>query len=171
MLRQWRESDLPALAALNADPEVMRHFPRPLTARESEEMLLRLKQSIEQHGWGLWAVDVDGTCAGFTGLAKPCFAAAFTPCVEVGWRLARAFWGQSIAFEAARKAISYASSDLALEELVSFTTVANVRSRRLMERLGFLRNPAEDFLHPSLAPDDPLRPHVLYRKRLQDEVA
>jgi RimJ/RimL family protein N-acetyltransferase len=163
-LRQWRDDDLEPFAAMNADPEVMEFFPRKLTKAESRETLQRLRTDIEHRGWGLWAVDADGALAGFTGLAEPKFTAHFTPCVEIGWRLRRAFWGRGVAFAAARLAESYAVKTLKLPELVSFTATINTRSRRLMERLGFTYDPADDFLHPSLASDSPLRPHVLYRK-------
>jgi RimJ/RimL family protein N-acetyltransferase len=127
--------------------------------------LKRLRNDIETRGWGLWAVEVDGKFSGFTGLAEPKFAAHFTPCVEIGWRLRRAYWGRGIAYAAALIAQSFAFEKLKLSELVSYTAAVNTRSRRLMERLGFERKEEEDFLHPSLTPGSPLCPHVLYRKR------
>ncbi len=163
-LRQWRDGDLAPFAAMNADPEVMRYFPALLTKAESDAVLHRLRDGIEKRGWGLWAVDVDGAFAGFTGLSEPKFKAHFTPCVEIGWRLRREFWGRGIAFAAARQAEAFAFGTLKLAELVSFTAEINLPSRRLMERLGFTHDPADDFFHPSLPPDSPLRPHVLYRK-------
>jgi RimJ/RimL family protein N-acetyltransferase len=164
-LRAWHDDDLPALAAMNADPEVMRYFPQPLSTEESSAMFARLRDGIAARGWGLWAVEADGQFAGFAGLAEPKFTAAFTPCVEIGWRLRREFWGRGIGLAAARLAENHAFAVLRLPELVSFTTATNVRSRRLMERLGFVHDPRDDFLHPNLPEDHPLRPHVLYRKR------
>jgi RimJ/RimL family protein N-acetyltransferase len=164
LLRQWRDDDLEPYAEMNADTEVMRFFPQPLTKAESKESLMWLRAGIELRGWGLWAVEVEGAFAGFTGLAEPKFVAHFTPCVEIGWRLRREYWGRSIAYTAALATQSFAFDNLKLHELVSFTTAINTRSRRLMERLGFSRKENDDFLHPSLAPDSPLRPHVLYRK-------
>lgn len=166
LLRQWNDSDLEPFAAMNADPEVMRFFPRPLTRDESVAAMVRIRDRIADRGWGLWAVDVDDVFAGFTGLAQPGFTAHFTPCVEIGWRLRREFWGKGVAFGAAQQAIAFASSQLKLTELVSFTAAINLPSRRLMERLGFTHNPADDFDHPEIADSDRLRPHVLYRKRL-----
>jgi RimJ/RimL family protein N-acetyltransferase len=165
-LRQWQESDLEPYAQMNADPEVMRFFPKLLTHDETAVALARHRARIEERGWGLWAVDVDGTFAGSTGLAEPKFTAHFTPCVEIAWRLRTEFWGQGIAFTAARQAIAYAFSELRLSELVSFTAVVNLRSRRLMERLGFSHDSREDFDHPEIAEGHPVRRHVLYRKRL-----
>ena len=164
-LRQWLESDLNAFAEMNDDPAVMEFLPKRLTFEESKSFLFRLRGAIEQEGWGLWAVDVDGQLAGFTGLARPTFEAAFMPCVEIGWRLRREFWGRGIASAAAREAERFAFTVLQLAELVSFTAAINLRSRRLMERLGFQTDPKDDFMHPRLAKDHPLSPHVLYRKK------
>lgn len=165
LLRQWADSDVEPFASMNADSEVMRFFPRPLTAEESLQTLLRFQQGIAQRGWGLWVVEVEGQFAGFTGLAEPKFTAHFTPCVEIGWRLRREYWGRGIAFAAARQAEAYAFTVLGLDELVSFTAAINVRSWKLMERLGFSHDPREDFMHPSVEEGHPLRHHVLYRKR------
>ena len=135
LLRDWRDDDLESFVQMNADPEVMAFFERPLSREESAAMLGRIRQALRDRGWGLWAVDVDGRLAGFTGLAQPTFSSPFTPCVEIGWRLRREFWGRGLAFQAARQAEAYAFKTLGLPELVSFTAVINQRSRRLMERL------------------------------------
>lgn len=168
-LRQWRDSDLAPFTAMSADPEVMQCFLRPLTADESHEFLIRQRDLIDQRGWGLWVVDVDGDFAGFTGLAEPKFTAHFTPCVEIGWRLRRQYWGRSIAYTAAQQAMDYAFHTLHLPELVSFTTTINTRSWKLMQRLGFTTDPSEDFMHPLVEADHPLCPHVLYRRPRPDK--
>lgn len=167
LLRQWKDKDLEPYAAMNADAAVMQFFPRRLTTEESKESLLRLRADIEKRGWGLWAVEVDGTFGGLTGLAEPKFTAHFTPCVEIGWRLRREFWGRGIAYSAALATEAFAFEKVGLLELVSFTAHTNTRSRRLMERLGFTRNESEDFLHPLIPQNSPVRLHVLYRKRNQ----
>jgi RimJ/RimL family protein N-acetyltransferase len=164
-LRQWNDSDFEPFASMNADIEVMRFFPRLLTTEESRQTFQRFRQGIEQKGWGLWAVEADGRFAGFAGLSEPKFSAHFTPCIEIGWRLRREYWGRGIAFIAAQQAVEYAFSILRLEQLVSFTAATNSRSRMLMERLGFLHDVRDDFMHPSLDEYHPLRHHVLYRKR------
>ncbi len=164
-LRSWRPSDLDPYAAMNADEEVMRYFPALMTREESEASMKRAQQHIDEHGWGIWAVDVDGEFAGFTGLKTPQFETSFTPCVEIGWRLARKFWGKGIAFAAAQSALVFGFNGLGLLEIVSITAVGNERSRRLMERLGFVRDPDGDFDHPLIPKGHPLRRHVLYRKR------
>jgi RimJ/RimL family protein N-acetyltransferase len=162
-LRQWLDTDLEPYSAMNADPEVMRHFPALLTRNESAVSLDRLRRAIDERGWGFWVVDVDGVFAGFTGLNAPSFTAPFTPCIEVGWRLRREFWGRSLAYRAARQAVQYGFDSLKLSAIVSFTAVANARSRRLMERLGFKRDPAQDFDHPLIPEGHSLRRHVFYR--------
>lgn len=165
ILRPWRDADLVPFAAMSADPEVMRYFPSTLDAEQAREVMERFREGVNRRGWGFWAVEVDGEFAGLTGISEPRFEAAFTPCVEIGWRFARKFWGRGLAFAAARQAEDYAFSVLQLGELVSFTAVVNAPSRRLMERLGFSRDLAGDFLHPALPENHPLRPHVLYRKK------
>ena len=165
LLRAWRDEDRPAFAALNADPAVMEFFPGVLERAESDAMAERIRAHWARHGFGLWAVEVPGVAPfiGYVGLSAPRFEAAFTPCVEIGWRLAAAHWGRGYATEAARAALAHGFGELALTEIVSFTVPANGRSRAVMERLGMRRDPAEDFDHPLLPPGHPLQRHVLYR--------
>jgi ribosomal-protein-alanine N-acetyltransferase len=167
VLRQWRDDDREPFAAMSADPEVMRYFPRLLTREESDALIENQGLLLELRGWGLWAVEVAGGAPfiGFVGLAEPQFDAHFTPCVEVGWRLAREHWGHGYATEAARAVVACAFDQLELDEIVALTTSANVRSRRVMERLGMTHDPADDFEHPLVPPGHPIRPHVLYRLR------
>ncbi len=162
-LRQWRDADLAPFAAMNADPEVMRHFPALLSPEESAAFLGRQRGLIAERGWGLWALEVGGGFAGFVGLSVPRFEAAFTPCVEIGWRLRREYWGRGVAYRAAQQVLDHGFATLRLPEIVSFTAATNVRSIRLMERLGLRREPADDFDHPQIAEGSPLRRHVLYR--------
>jgi RimJ/RimL family protein N-acetyltransferase len=163
VLRQWRDDDLEPFAAMNADPEVMRYFPSVLTKEETAASLERLRRAIDERGWGLWAMEVDGVFAGFTGLNIPGFSAPFMPCVEIGWRLGRSFWGRNLAYRAARETLRFGFVSLQLAEIVSFTATANVRSQRLMDRLGFRRDADGDFDHPSIPADRELCRHVLYR--------
>ena len=167
LLRGWRSEDLDPFAALNADPEVMEHFPATLTRDESAAMIGRILAHFEKHGLGLWAAEVPGVAPfiGFVGLAVPRFEAAFTPCVEVGWRTARAHWGHGYVTEAARAALRHGFTAHGLEEIVSMTIPANTRSRAVMERLGMKRSPEDDFDHPMIAEGHPMRRHVLYRLR------
>ena len=166
-LRRWREADREPFAALNADPEVTRYLRAPLSRAESDALILRIEAGFEAHGMGLWAVEVAEGAAfvGFVGLSVPAFDAPFTPCVEIGWRLARAHWGQGYATEAARAALDYGVRVKGLEEILSFTVPANKRSRAVMTRLGFHEDPQAGFDHPSLPLGHALRRHVLYRCR------
>jgi len=165
-LRQWVAADREPFAALNGDPRVMEYFPALVARRDSDTFAARIEAHIAKHGWGLWAVEIPGVTpfAGYVGLAKPRFESHFTPCVEVGWRLAAEFWGKGYASEAAAAALSFGFRTLMLPEIVSFTVPANRRSVRVMERIGMTRDPREDFEHPGLPEGHPLRPHVLYRK-------
>lgn len=165
VLRGWRETDRAAFAALNADPVVMEHFPAPLSRTESDALADRIDADLASRGWGLWAAEVPGSTEfiGFIGLAIPGFEAPFTPCVEVGWRLCHSAWGHGYAPEGAAEALRFAFQELALDEVVSFTSVDNAKSRRVMEKLGMTRDPEDDFDHPRIPAGHRLARHVLYR--------
>jgi ribosomal-protein-alanine N-acetyltransferase len=165
LLRPWRPEDRAPFAALNADPVVMRWFPSVLTREESDALVDRIEGAFAEHGWGLWAAERRDTGAftGFIGLSIPGFEAPFLPGVEVGWRLAQEHWGRGFAPEGAAEALRFAFEVLGLAEVLSFTTVGNAKSRRVMEKLGLVHHPDEDFDHPRVPADSPIRPHVLYR--------
>lgn len=165
LLRRWRRADRAPFAALNTDPEVMEHMTRLLTRAESDALVDRVEAGFEEHGFGWWAVEVPGVArfVGFVGLSVPSFEAHFTPAVEVGWRLARPFWGCGYATEAAAAALADGFGRVGLGEIVSFAVPANVRSVRVMERLGMTHDPADDFDHPWFPEGHRLRRHVLYR--------
>ena len=169
ILRAWRDDDLAPFAAMNADPRVMEHFPKLLTRDDSDAFAGRIRAGMERDGFGFWAVEVSGVTsfAGFIGLSVPSFQAQvpFTPCVEIGWRIAFEHWDRGIATEGARAALDAAFGELGLAEVLSFTVTANTRSRRVMERLGMRHDPRDDFDHPNIAEGHPLRRHVLYRIR------
>jgi RimJ/RimL family protein N-acetyltransferase len=164
LLRAWRPGDREGFAALNADPRVMEWFPATLSRGESDALADSIEQRLADQGWGLWAVEVPGVAEfiGFVGL-NPAEAILGYPAVEVGWRLAGEQWGRGYAPEAATASLAYGFSALGLEEIVSFTTVANAKSRRVMEKIGMTRDGAADFDHPRIAEGSPIRPHVLYR--------
>ena len=166
-LRAWRDSDFEPFAALNADPEVMRHFPEPLDREASDALVGRIQAHFDRHGFGPWVVDIPGVtdCAGFVGLMVPTFEAHFTPCIEIGWRIARPYWGNGYATEAAIAALDYAFDTLQADEVVAITVPANRPSRAVMERLGMVHDPAGDFDHPRLPEGHFLRRHMLYRIR------
>ncbi|MCA9661079.1 MAG: GNAT family N-acetyltransferase [Myxococcales bacterium] len=166
-LRPWSDDDLAPFAAMSADPEVMEHMPARLSRAQSDDLAAKIRGHMRERGFGLWAVELlrpaPAPFVGFVGLSVPHFDAPFTPCVEIGWRLARAHWGRGYATEGARAALAYGFGALALAEIVSFTTPRNLRSIAVMERLGMVRDPAEDFDHPRLPAAHPLARHVLYR--------
>jgi RimJ/RimL family protein N-acetyltransferase len=142
----------------------MRYFPAALTTGESDQFAARVQAMLAQQGWGLWAVEVVGVVPfiGFVGLNRTSFDAHFTPAVEVGWRLARPYWGHGYATEAAAASLTFGFDQLVCEEIVSFTATVNDASRRVMQRLGMVNHPADDFDHPAV-PNGPLRRHALYR--------
>lgn len=143
----------------------MKYFPRLLSSAESDGLATRIEAHFTDHGFGVWSVELPGIAPfiGYVGLSIPTFEARFTPCVEIGWRLARSYWGNGFATEGAREVLRFGFSHLELREVVSFTVPANLRSCRVMERLGMHRSPADDFDHPQLPEGHALRRHVLYR--------
>ena len=163
-LRQWRDADRALFAAMGQDPQVMEHFPE-LADRAASDMLVdHWQANIARNGWGFWAAErlATGEFIGFVGLQSPSKPFPFSPCVEVGWRLARAHWGHGFASEAARRSLQFAFEELKLAEIVSFTTLGNLRSQAVMQRIG-MRRDAATFEHPRIAAGHPQREHCLYR--------
>lgn len=165
LLRPWRDSDREPWAAMNADPRVRAFFPGLLDRAQSDASLDWLDAHIVQHGFGFWALEerASGTFIGFNGLLHTTFPAPFTPCVEIGWRLAHHAWGKGYATEAARASLDHGFGKLGLSSIVSFAVAENVRSRRVMERIGMRRDSGSDFDHPDIPAGNPFRRHVLYR--------
>lgn len=192
LLRPWCEADRQPFAQLNADPIVMEHFPGTLSRSESDAMVDRIQAGFGERGWGLWAVEVQNRHSkderqppnrdevgppgarnapgppgqgfvGYVGLTIPRFEAHFSPCVEVGWRLAKRAWGHGFATEAARASLQFGFEVLNLDQIVSMTAVSNVRSQRVMQRLGMVHDASDDFDHPLLPADHRLSRHVLFR--------
>jgi RimJ/RimL family protein N-acetyltransferase len=165
LLRRWRDEDFTPFAAMNADPLTMRFMPSVLTADETRALMERLEEHHRLHGFGVWAVEATGVAPfiGFTGLQRVSFDAPFLPAIEIGWRLAPAFWGKGYATEAAKAALRMGFEGLNLDQIVSFTVQANKPSWSVMERLGMHRDAAEDFDHPRLPVGHTLRRHILYR--------
>jgi ribosomal-protein-alanine N-acetyltransferase len=192
VLRRWRPSDRDPFRAINADPRVMEFFPSTLTAADSDALADRIEAHFNTYGFGGFAAELRGNASfiGFIGLAVPSFDASFLQppsaktkpdpakvvehsvvapqflepqVVEIGWRLACSAWGLGLATEGARAVVNYAFETLNLPSLLSFTVPANLRSRRVMEKIGMVHDPSADFLHPNLPEGHPFRPHVLYR--------
>ena len=167
LLRNWERRDREPFARLNADERVMEFMPVRLSRAESDHYVDRIEDHFREHGFGVYALELrsEREFVGYTGLAVPGFDAHFTPCVEIGWRLAAEHWGRGLATEAAKAVVRIAFESLALDSLVSFTVPANTRSRRVMEKIGMTHDPSDDFEHPGLPQGHPLRRHVLYRLR------
>jgi len=148
----------------------MEFMPKLLSPEESCQLIDRIETHFTEHGFGLYAAELrsDRRFIGFIGLAIPSFDAHFMPSVEIGWRLASDVWGQGLATEGAREVVRHAFETMGLEELVSFTVSANLRSRRVMEKLGMTHSSGEDFDHPRIPEGDALRRHVLYRLRTSE---
>lgn len=165
LLRRWRPEDREPFAALNADPRVMEHFPSVLTTAESNALIDRIEARFDEHGFGLWAIEVPGVAPfiGFIGLAPVPDELPFAPAMEVGWRLARRHWGQGYATEGARAALRCGTENFGITEFVSMTAKANLRSQRVMRRLGMTRHERDDFDHPRVPVGSRVRRHVLYR--------
>ena len=163
ILRRWKPEDFEPFCAMNANLEVMRHFPSTLTREQTAAGLKRVEAHFDRHGWGLFAAEHEGLFIGYIGLFHVPFEAHFTPAVEIGWRLARTHWNRGLASEGARACLEFGFSQLGLKEIVAFTTPGNLASIRVMEKIGMRRDPEGDFEHPRVAQGHALRRHVLYR--------
>ena len=163
LLRRWKPEDFEPFCAMNADAEVMRHFPSTLSREQTAAGLKRAEAHFDRHGWGLFAVEHEGVFIGYIGLFHVPFEAHFTPAVEIGWRLARAYWNRGLASEGARACLDFGFAQLGLKEIVAFTTPGNLASIRVMQKIGMRHDPGSDFEHPRVALGHRLRRHVLYR--------
>lgn len=168
ILRGWEEKDRREFIRMNSHSEVMEFFPSLWTKEESDAAFEKLRLVIHDRGWGFWALEekLSGKFVGFTGLGVPGFQAPFMPAVEIGWRLLPEFWNQGLATEAAEKSLWFGFHVLKLEEIISFTAVGNVKSQRVMEKIGMERCMEKDFLHPKVPDGHVLKPHVVYIKKI-----
>ena len=173
ILRPWRDEDIEAWVDLCADERVMEFFPSTVERSESVRTALRLRERLDRDGYGWWVVQrrSDPKFIGAIALQEVPFEAAFTPALEIGWRMSVAAWGKGYATEGARAALQFAFEQLEWDEVVAMTSTLNGRSRRVMERLGMTRDPRDDFENPRIEPGHPLRPHVLYRLKRGAEIA
>lgn len=173
LLRDWHTEDANPFFEMNSSPNVMRYFPKTLSREESDQMIVRLQNHISENGFGFFAVESRATheFMGFIGLVNTSFTSHFTPCTEVGWRLAEKFWNQGFATEGAKKMLQFGFTDLNLPEIVSLTAVPNIPSRRVMEKIGMTRDVHGDFIHPRVSEGHPMAKHVLYRLKKFDWLA
>jgi len=163
-LRQWKESDLPAFSNMNADPDVMKYYLSKLNSSESDTLAEKIFKLIDVKGWGFWAVElkVNSKFLGFVGLNEPDYTLPFSPCIEIGWRLGKQYWGKGYASEAAKQCLNVAFTQLDLDEVVSFTSLSNTRSQSVMKKIG-MTNTANNFHHPLVPRGHPLSEHVLFK--------
>lgn len=168
ILRNWKDSDLMPFIELNMDSRVMEFFPNILSEDETRAMVCRIKKHIEENGFGLWAVEIKetGEFIGYVGLSTVNFKEDFTPCIEVGWRLACRFWGKGYAQESARECIKYGFNRLNLKEVFSFTSVLNTKSINVMQKIGMKY--MKEFDHPNVETNNKLRRHILYVVRKEE---
>lgn len=164
ILRQWQAGDIPRFAEMNADKTVMQYYPSVMSVLESENLVARFRRHIQQEGYGFFALELkeSGEFLGFVGLNKPAYALPFSPCIEIGWRLAKEYWGKGYASEAAGKCLEFAFAVCNIPEIVSFTSLLNKKSQAVMERIG-MTNTRYHFEHPALPENHVLREHVLYK--------
>lgn len=163
IIRPWNDGDRAAFAEMNADPRVMEFFPEIRTREQSDSMVDECNKRLAKDGFTFWAVDRKDReeFIGFVGLTRFEEDLPFCPCVEIGWRLAFQHWGHGFATEAARHCLSLGFNQFNLNEIVSFTTLANTRSRHVMEKIGMV-DTGKNFLHPWVAPESGLQEHCLY---------
>lgn len=168
-LRQWQPKDARPFAKLNADARVREHFPSRLSPAESDAAMRTYQRHIEKNGWGLWAVELmnTGHFIGFIGLQSVAEEMPCAPAVEIGWRLAVPFWGKGYASEGAREVVRFAFEKLQLNRIVSLTTTTNIKSQKVMQRLGLI-DTKQNFNHPKIPPEHRLAEHVLYQLTSED---
>lgn len=172
VLRSWADRHRGPMAALNADPEVMRYFPSTYSVEHTNAAIDRWQSMLVERGWGFSAVELRGSgeFIGMIGLSVPRDPLPCCPCVEIGWRLARPYWGHGYATEGANACLAFGFTQMRLSEIVAFTALANARSRSVMERIG-MTNANADFEHPGVPEGNPLRMHCLYKVTLEEWVA
>lgn len=169
ILRQWKDSDFLPFFRINSDPDVMAYFPALLSHEESDEMGYEIQNRININGWGFWAVEEKKTenFIGFVGLNQPKTELPFNPCIEIGWRLAKDFWGYGYATEAGKSALNFAFKTLKINEVVSFTPAINTQSKAVMQRIG-MKNSHRNFNHPKVPAHSQLYEHVLYKIKREE---
>lgn len=162
-LRTWKESDLIPFAQITSDPTVMRYYPKLLSLEETKAFMHRIQQQYEEHGFSVYAVDLleSNTFIGYIGFMRPSFESTFTPCVEIGWRLAASVWNKGLATEGALACLDYGFKTLNFQTIYSFTATINAPSERVMQKIGLQKIGVFD--HPLLEKDSPLCQHVLYK--------
>ena len=148
--RNWRNTDLAEFATLNADAEVMEHFPKKLTQKETAQFIEKLQNHYDKHGYNYFATEVleTGEWIGFIGLAYQTYETPFTPATDIGWRLKKTAWGKGYATEGAKRCLELAFKELKLEKVIAICTQNNIRSEKVMQKIGMIKQGS--FKHPKL---------------------
>ena len=170
LLRPWQPADRAPWATINADPEVRRYYwPALLTPEESDSIIVACERELLAQGFGFVAVErrSDHALVGGVGFSWTDTEIPRGRQIEIGWIFARPYWGQGLAFEAATACLAWAPGRIPTQQVIGYTSAVNTPSRRLMEKLGMRHDPADDFDDVTVPEGNPLRPHVLYRVRLQ----
>ena len=165
ILRTWVDEDLESMLAINQDPKVMEYFPELQDLETTQKLIVSINRHFEKYGYTVYATirKDSGEFIGFIGLFTPEFESHFTSTTEIGWRLSSNHWGQGFATEGAKAVLDYAFRELKIPEIVSFTAAGNAKSIRVMHKIGLQHNEVDDFDHPKLDDESPLKRHVLYR--------
>jgi len=163
LLRQWKSEDFKPFARISADPDVMKFYPNTLNESESNAMVEKIQNLIAEKGWGFWAIEnlADNNFMGFVGLHIPHYELPVSPCIEIGWRLAKQYWGKGFATEAGMASLDFAFEQLNVDEVYSFASTTNKKSQAVMTRLNMI-DTKSNFNHPMIPDGNPLKEHVLY---------
>ncbi|MDP4231542.1 MAG: GNAT family N-acetyltransferase [Bacteroidota bacterium] len=174
LLRNWMESDLMPFIAMGQDERVMKYFPKLASEEATREFVAQQRESFAENGWGMWAVEelAGNEFIGFIGIRKLPYELPFSslesPMVEIGWRLRPEWWNRGLATEGALACLKFGFETLHLKEIVSFTSLLNAPSIRVMQKIGMTRDPADDFDHPRVEEGHKIRPHLVYRMKEKD---
>jgi len=170
ILRPWEERDLKPFSHINCDPQVMEFYPHLLNYDESAALMHKMIADFSLRGYGFWAVEkqISSTFIGYIGLNYWDLQMPFSPCIDIGWRLSSKEWGHGYAIEGATAALDFGFQIIQLEEIVAMATSGNIRSHRVMQKLGMKSDPQENFEHPKVPKGDPLSLRLLYRLSKQE---
>ena len=168
LLRRWQNADMGAFISMNADTTVMRFFPATLYAEETKAFYDSIQQEFSEYGYGLYAVEEkdSGYFIGYIGFHWSRFDLDFCPCIEMSWRLSKQYWNKVYATEGAAACLKHGFEKLCFDVVVSFTSIENVASQRVMQKIGM--HFERYFEHPKVSEGHPLRSHVFYRINKDD---
>ncbi|MEP7236136.1 MAG: GNAT family N-acetyltransferase [Ignavibacteriota bacterium] len=174
LLRQWKDSDIESFVAMGQNEKVMKYFPSLIGADQSKEWVSGHREAISENGWGLWAAEElqENNFIGFIGIHRVPYELPFRtiehPPLEIGWRLRPEFWNRGLATEGAIACLQFGLVELGSAEIISFTSILNIPSIRVMQKIGMKRDENNDFDHPRVEKDHSLCRHLLYRTKSEN---